>query len=398
MGDLPAILGGEPSFPAGPPPWPLATPGVREAIDKALTDGTWGKYDGGHVSHLEAHLASWVGRAHALAVGSGTHGLDLALRALGVGPGDGVILCDYDYPGNFLTVHGMGARPVLVDIEPRTGQMCHRSLEEALASSQNPAIKVVVASPVHGALPDFDRLREVCQNASVPLIEDACQAVGATWKGKPCGSLGLISLWSFGGSKLLSAGRGGMVFTDDARLNQRMKMANSRASVLSPLSELQAVALWGQLPDFFRARELRHAAAKSLDDRMGRLGLVELPRAVCPDAVPSWYKWDLFWKENEAGLPVGLLVEALRKEGIAADVGFRSLSAGRSRSRFVAPVSLEHSHRTCPVRVVIHHPVLLETQAPQRIAGAFRKILEHRKTIAAQAAGPGAPTGSSASS
>src|SRR5437879_2383311 len=114
MTALPALLGGSPIRPQGPPDWPVPDEAVRAALEAAYADGSWGKYDGGHVQRLQERLAADHGVEHALTCGSGTFAVEVALRALKVGAGDEVVLAAYDYPGNFLSVHAVGAMPVLV--------------------------------------------------------------------------------------------------------------------------------------------------------------------------------------------------------------------------------------------------------------------------------------------
>src|SRR5436305_15300499 len=98
-----AALWGSPAVrPQGPPAWPPSDDAVRQALESAWRDGSWGKYHGGHVSALEARLAEYHGVPDTLACGSGTFAIELALRALKIGPGDEVVLAAYDYPGNFL--------------------------------------------------------------------------------------------------------------------------------------------------------------------------------------------------------------------------------------------------------------------------------------------------------
>ncbi|HZU36107.1 MAG TPA: DegT/DnrJ/EryC1/StrS family aminotransferase, partial [Gemmataceae bacterium] len=104
---LPALLGGRPVRPQGPPAWPLADEEVRAALAQAFVDGSWGRYFGGNVERLESRLAEMHGVDFALPCGSGTFAVELALRALRVTAGDEVILAAYDYPGNFLTIHAV---------------------------------------------------------------------------------------------------------------------------------------------------------------------------------------------------------------------------------------------------------------------------------------------------
>src|SRR5438270_5277438 len=107
----PALLGGPPVRPQGPPPWPPADEEVRQALNAAFADGSWGKYQGEYVERLLRRLCADHGVEFALPCGSGTYAVELALRALKVGPGDEVLMSAYDYEGNFLDVHALGATP-----------------------------------------------------------------------------------------------------------------------------------------------------------------------------------------------------------------------------------------------------------------------------------------------
>ena len=379
--DIPAVLGGAPLFPKGPPEWPGGLPEVRDALVEAWADGAWGRYDGPLVETLQQTAADWLGRQHALGVASGTLGLELALRALGVGNPNGnradnrmgVALCDYDYPGNFLTIHHLGAVPILVDTDPQTGQMCPASLVRAMAQSQVP-VKAVVSSILHGSSPDFLAIASVCEKAGVPLIEDACQAVGGAVGGKRHGSHGAVSIWSFGGSKLLSAGRGGMVFTDDPGLAQRMRLANTRGSVVAGLSELQAAAVLGQWPHLESRHAQRALEANALRTALADVPGVRVPKAMAEPKDAAYYKFD-FWLDAPTERFEWAL-SALKNEGLAIDRGFRSLSLGRSPSRFHAPVGLQTSQTDSPRRVVLHHPVLLDEGAGEKIARAIKRVME----------------------
>ncbi len=382
MTDLPAILGGLPVFPEGPPVWPGPDPAVREALLECWADGSWGAYDGGLVARLESTLASWVNRRHALAVASGTLALELALKAVGVAKGDAIVLCDYDYPGNFLTVHALGAVPVLVDVDAASGQMSPESLERTLAAADLTRIAAVILSPMHGSLPRYGRIQALCKTYGTALIEDACQVPGARFGDAKVGSFGSISLWSFGGSKLLSAGRGGIAFCDDAVLFQRMKMSNTRGSQVAALSELQAAAVLAQWPQFEKRQEQRAAGAEALRSLVQGMAGIRLPARNHPPKDQAYYKWDFFWNESEGGLTREQLVGALKAEGIGAEVGFRSLHAGRSRSRYRAHDELIHSKEQSPQRIVLHHPVLLQQDGPQKVAAALHRMAAHARRIA----------------
>src|SRR5262249_18368404 len=146
--ERPAILGGKPVRPQGPPLWPLDDPEVAQALQAALRDRSWGKYHGPNVTRLEEALRSAFGVEHALACGSGTFAVELALRALKIQPGDEVIVAAYDYPGNFLSVHAVGARPVLIDVTPENWNLDVRQLAGAFSAHT----RAILVSHLHGGL------------------------------------------------------------------------------------------------------------------------------------------------------------------------------------------------------------------------------------------------------
>src|SRR5579872_4002462 len=260
---LPALLGGQPVRPQGPPDWPPADDAVREALQAAWRDGSWGKYHGGHVRRLEERLAALHGVEHALTCGSGTFAVELALRALKVGPGDEVVLAAYDYPGNFLAVHAVGATPVLVDPDPDNWTLGAGRLAEAFG----PATRAVIASHLHGGIVPMREVTELSAARGVRVVEDAAQAAGATVQGRPAGAWGDVGVLSFGGSKLLTAGRGGAVLTRHADVHQRARLQLHRGNAVCPLSELQAAVLLPQLDAQPARHSRRLRAARLLAER-----------------------------------------------------------------------------------------------------------------------------------
>jgi dTDP-4-amino-4,6-dideoxygalactose transaminase len=181
--ELPAILGGPAVRLQGPPQWPPADPAVHEALQAAWRDGSWGRYVGGHVERLEQRLAGEHGVGHALTCGSGTFAVELALRALKVGPGDEVVLAAYDYPGNFLAVHAVGAVPVLAEVDPHNWNLSVQRLADALT----PATRAVIVAHLHGGLVPMRELTELAAARGVRVIEDAAQCPGARVQGRRSG-------------------------------------------------------------------------------------------------------------------------------------------------------------------------------------------------------------------
>src|SRR5262249_53595042 len=151
--------------------------------------------------------------------GSGTFAIEIALRALKIGPGDAVLLGAYDYPGNFLCIHAVGATPVLVDVDAGNWNFSLDSLADAVG----PRTRALVASHVHGG---GGPMRDLCDCAAargLKVIEDAAQAPGALVQGRRAGTWGDVGVLSFGGSKLLTAGRGGALLTRHPDVYQRIR-------------------------------------------------------------------------------------------------------------------------------------------------------------------------------
>ncbi|HEX4149179.1 MAG TPA: DegT/DnrJ/EryC1/StrS aminotransferase family protein, partial [Pirellulales bacterium] len=231
-----AIDGGQPACPEGPPPWPPADEAVAEALRAAAADGSWGRYHGPHGPRLAAALAEMFAVDHALVCCSGTFAVQLALRALGVGAGDEVILAGYDFPGNFRAIEAVGATPALVDVAPDSWNLDLEKLKNVAGGN----IRAVIASHLHGGLVNMPALMTLAGERGWLVVEDACQVPGAVVCGRPAGSWGDVAALSFGGSKLLSAGRGGALLTQRADAAQRAKIFCEQGNHAFPLSELQA--------------------------------------------------------------------------------------------------------------------------------------------------------------
>lgn len=376
--DLPALLGGAPIRPAGPPDWPPADPAVRAALEASFADGSWGKYSGGTVERLEQRLRTWTGQAFALTCGSGTLAVEVALRALPVQPGDEVVLAGYDYPGNFLSVHAVGARPVLVDVRGDDWQLA----ADRLAVAFTPATRAVVVSHLHGGLADLRAITATCAAHGMAVVEDAAQCPGATVQGRPAGAWGDVGVYSFGGSKLLTAGRGGALVTARADVHQRARLVLGRGpNLLSPLSELQAAVLLPQLDALPERHQIRAAAVARLTALLEAVPGLRLIRSAV-DGSPGYYKVGLQYDETAFGLPRARLVAALCAEGIAVDEGFRALHVGRSASRWRAAGPLGEASRAHRAALVLHHPVLLAgDEALEQIARALRRIHTHAAAL-----------------
>lgn len=377
-----AIHGGEPAVKEGPPIWPRPSTAVQASLAAAYADGSWGRYHGPHVERLKAALGTLCGCEFAWPCSSGTIAVELALRGLKVGPGDEVVLAAYDFPGNFRAIEAIGARPVLVDLTPNTWAIDPEQVEAAISSET----KAIIASHLHGALADMPRLKTIAARSGIGLLEDACQAPGALIGGRPAGSWGDCGVLSFGGSKLLTAGRGGAIVTHREEILQRIKIYAERGNDAFPLSELQAAVLLPQLAELEASNTVRKQSVETLLRACGKLpGLAPLP---LPSERlldrPAFYKLGWFVGSDapgesptELGGPRERFVAAVQAEGVALDVGFRGF-VRRSHQRCHTIGELTHARRAASQTAIMHHPVLLEsTETLCRVSQALRKVAEH---------------------
>jgi dTDP-4-amino-4,6-dideoxygalactose transaminase len=379
VNSLPALLGGPPVRPQGPPDWPPPDDAVLQALRDAHADGSWGKYAGGRVERLERRLAEMHGVEFALTCGSGTFAVELALRALKVGEGDEVVLAAYDYPGNFLSVHAVGALPVLVDVASHNWNLA----VEHLAAAFTPATRAVIVSHLHGGLVPMRRVMEIAGAAGVGVIEDAAQAVGAIVGGRPAGSWGDVGVLSFGGSKLLTAGRGGAILTRRADVHQRARVALHRGNVVCPLSELQAAVLQPQLDQLPTRHKHRLRNVRLLADLLKHVAGLRLFQNQTEEAEPAYYKAGFQFDAEAFGLPRQWFVAAMRAEGVAVDEGFRALHVGRSPARLRRAGPLAEGERAHAGAVVLHHPILLGTSEDmEQITAAVEKVRAHAEDLA----------------
>lgn len=360
--------------PLTPPAWPGDWPEIAEVFQQTLHDGSWGKYHGPHCERLEQALAEFHQVQHASLCSSGTAAVELALRGAGVTSGDEVILAAYDFKANFQNVLLLGATPVLIDVDEQSWQM-NPDLLDAACSERT---KAILVSHLHGAFAPLNAIIHVAAARGLMVIEDACQATGAMLDGRRAGSIGHVGVLSFGGSKLLTAGRGGAVLTNDPAIAQRIQLYQQRGNVAYPLSELQAAVLLPQLHRLEERHQRRLAGARFLLREL-RQHIPELKPLLPLDDIdgtensPAFYKLGFQLTPDAPGLPRDAYACRMRSRGVALDPGFSALHRTHSRRRFRAPGELPHAdaaHERC---LVLHHPVLLEPESVlSQVAEALR--------------------------
>lgn len=186
---------------------------------------------GPDVAAFERALAETAGTKTAVAVSAGTAGIHLCLRVLDVGPGDIVFCSDLTFAGSCNPIVYQNAQPVFIDSEPSTSNMSPEALEQAFdrARREGKKPRAVIAVDLYGQPAKYREIEAVCEAYGVPLIEDAAEALGAFYDGRPCGSIGHFGVFSFNGNKIITTSGGGMVVTDDEEAAARIKYLATQA-------------------------------------------------------------------------------------------------------------------------------------------------------------------------
>ncbi|SDJ10050.1 DegT/DnrJ/EryC1/StrS family aminotransferase [Billgrantia gudaonensis] len=244
---------------------------IKDQIDAGIQRVlAHGKYIlGPEVHELEEKLADYTGAKYCITCANGTDALQIAQMALGIGPGNEVITPGFTYIATAETVALLGAKPVYVDIDPRTYNLDPSKLEAAITAKT----RAIIPVSLYGQCADFDAINAIAEKHGLPVIEDAAQSFGATYKGRKSGNLSTIATTSFFPSKPLGCyGDGGAIFTNDeelatvirqiARHGQDKRYHHIRVGVNSRLDTLQAAILMPKLEILPEEIELRNKVAK----------------------------------------------------------------------------------------------------------------------------------------
>jgi dTDP-4-amino-4,6-dideoxygalactose transaminase len=274
---------------------------------------------GDDVRRLEADFAGLMGATQGIGVSSGTSALMLILKALNVGPGDEVITTPFTFYATAAAIVFAGARPVFVDVDPGT-----LNLDPArLAGAATARTKAVMPVHIFGHPADMDAVETFARSRGIPVVEDACQAHGATWKGRPVGSLGAAAAFSFYPSKNLGGlGDGGMITTNDATLAERLRTLRNcgrkaqyehvELGYNERLDNLQAALLRVKLPHLAAWTEERRRLAAIYRDLLAECPA--RPLDVRPGASPVYHLFTLRAPRRDA------LKAHLEAAGIASGI------------------------------------------------------------------------------
>lgn len=332
MSERLAIDGGTPVRSKPWPAWPVYDEREEAALLEVLRSGQWWAVGGKKVPQFEAAFAQFQDARHAVCVTNGTAALEIALRALGIGCGDEVIVPPYTFIATASSVLAVGATPVFVDIEPDSLNINPEAIEAAITERTRAVIPVHIA----GRPADMDGVLRVARAHDLFVIEDAAQAHAAEWKGRKVGAIGDCGTFSFQASKNLNAGEGGAIVTDSDDVADKCWSVHNVGRTKSGrwyehhvlggnfrMTEWQAAILLAQLERLPEQTETRTRNARRLTEALRAIpGIRTLPDD--PRVTRHAHHLYIFRYEPEAfgGRSRDEFLKALNAEGIPASAGY----------------------------------------------------------------------------
>jgi perosamine synthetase len=335
----PALLGGAKVRTQPFPSWPVCDATEERALMDVLHSGKWYRGSGQNVKRFEQEYARVTGAKECLAVSNGTAALTVALNVLGVEPGDEVIIPPYTFVATLNVVLRQHALPVFVDTDPETFQMDARKVDAAINGNTRALM------PVHlGGNPcDLEALLASARRHTIPLIEDACQAHLAEWKGRKVGTWGDAGCFSFQASKNLNSGEGGAVLFNDPDVRERAYAFHNNGSGLRfigsnfryagsgtnlRLTEFQAGILLAQMARIEEQARRRSENAKYLTSLLSQIEGITPARQYEGCTRNAYHLYMLRYRsEAFAGLKREVFLKALSAEGIPASGGYSPLNS-----------------------------------------------------------------------
>jgi dTDP-4-amino-4,6-dideoxygalactose transaminase len=398
------LLGGAPAKTTPFPPWPEYDEHERQALMGVLESRVWWRTLGTRTLEFERAFAEYHQAKHGVAVTNGTAALEIAIAALGVGPGDEVIVPDFTFIATASSVLSVGALPVLVDVAPDTYCLDPRLVEERISERT----KAVIAVHMGGHPADMDSLLSIAQSHEIPIVEDSAHAHGSEWRGRKVGAIGDLGTFSFQASKLMTAGEGGIIITNNDELEQRARSIHDCGRMPGEwfyshfiygsncrLSEWQGAILTQQLARLDKQAGTRTRNANYLDSTLPEIEGIT-PQTRDGRCTRNGHYAYIFHYDRKAfaGLPIDRFIEALNAEGIPTQASYPPVHelalfrSGEYRKR-LSPEQRNAEHtflkddfpnaeRGAWETVWLPHPTLLGTEEDTKeIVEAIRKIQRH---------------------
>ncbi len=279
---------------------------------------------GPKLDEFEQAFCRKLGVRHAIACNSGTSGLHLAWKAMGIGPGDEVITTPFSFIASANSVLFVGARPVFIDIEADTWQIDPRRIEAAIT----PRTRAILPVDVFGSIPDMDAIHAVAARRGLRVLEDSCEALGSSWRGRPAGTLGEAGVFGFYPNKQITTGEGGMVVTNDetiARLVRSLRnqgrdpgagwLQHARLGYNFRLDEMSCALGVVQMQRLEEIRARRALVARWYQERLRDEERVTFQR-IPPDVEMDWFVMVVRLADQYTQADRDRILEKLRAAGI----------------------------------------------------------------------------------
>lgn len=400
-----AINGGTKTCTATLPSWPIWDETDVTAVADVVRSGQWWALGGTKVKEFEEKFAAYQGAKHATCVPTGTIALVVALQAVGVGPGDEVIVSPYTFIASASSIVQANAVPIFVDIDLETMCISPAAVEAAITE------KTKAIMPVHiGGMPaDMDAIMDIARRHNLRVVEDGAQAHGASWRGKGLGSIGDAGCFSFQASKNLTSGEGGIIVSNDDEVADMAWSIHNVGRVKGGawyehpmlgsnyrMTEFQAAILLNQLKKLDAENKTRNENGLYLAERLSKTGLVKPQKR---DERITSHAYHLFISryvgEESTGVPRAKFIEALKAEGAPVGTGYLPLyrsgmfeldqnscplgCAFYGKSVDYANLTLPNVERLCDHEEMwMSQSVMLGSrEAIDQIADAFEKVVEN---------------------
>jgi dTDP-4-amino-4,6-dideoxygalactose transaminase len=403
-----ALKGGKKTKQRPFPIWPQYDDAERKALIEVLESRIWWRTPGTRTLAFEQEFADFHGAKHGIAVTNGTAALEVVMSALGIGVGDEVIIPDFTFVATASAVLYAGAMPVMVDVSPETYCIDPQLAEAAITSRT----KAIIAVHMGGHPADLDALMALARKKGIALIEDSSHAHATEWKGKRIGSHGTAGTFSFQASKLMTAGEGGMIVSNDDKFERQARSVHDCGRMPGQwfyshyingsnyrLSEWQGAVLSAQLKRLDSQTQRRHQNARLLDKLLSQIPGIT-PQQLDPRCTRNGHYAYIFHVDAKhfSGANTENLIQAVNAEGIPNQASYPPVHAldvfqnGEYRKRLSGAQATEAhgflkaqypvTHRAAWETIWIPQPALLgDEEDIQEIAAAWSKIQKHAKEL-----------------
>jgi dTDP-4-amino-4,6-dideoxygalactose transaminase len=403
-----ALLGGRKAKRKPFPDWPMYDNEERRALSEVLESRVWWRTPGTKTLEFERAFAAFHGARFGVAVTNGTAALEVVMAALNVGPGDEVIVPDFTFIATASAALFAGALPVMVDVLPDTYCIDPDLVEAAIT----PRTKAIIAVHMGGHPADLDRLSKIARDRGIALVEDSSHAHGSEWRGRRIGTYGIAATFSFQSSKLMTAGEGGIIITNDDALERLARSVHDCGRMPGEwfyshfiygsnyrLSEWQGAILSVQLTRLDEQTAHRHKNARLLDRLLAEIEGITPQRLAPPCTRNGQYAY-IFHVDRKAfgDISTETFIAAMNAEGIPNQASYPPLhdlevfKTGEYRKKLTGRQAEEshpflkadfpQTHRAAWETVWIPQTALLgDDEDMHEIATALKKIQNHAREL-----------------